>query len=209
MDGIRVARAGLLIGWVLVSMLVVAGFAAFSAEEDAPEAGATTAASVGDLGRNAGAVSALGFAARAVGTGSTVTTLDLDPEAAPLAGRTPDTAPATTTPDRASGSGAVFNRSGYLEETEVRALVSSFFAPEDVNKAIRVAWCESSFNPAAVNPATGASGLFQHLPEEWAERSAAAGFPGASIFDPEANVGVAAWLLYESPGGWSHWECSP
>lgn len=91
----------------------------------------------------------------------------------------------------------------------MRALVGAFFDPADVNRAIRVAWCESSFNPAAVNPATGASGLFQHLPEHWAEWSEAAGQRGASIFDPEANVAVAAWMLYELPGGWSHWDCSP
>ncbi|MEX1272175.1 MAG: transglycosylase SLT domain-containing protein, partial [Acidimicrobiia bacterium] len=83
-----------------------------------------------------------------------------------------------------------------------------YFGPDDVNRAIRVAWCVSAFNPAAVNPATGSSGLFQHVPDEWAERSAEAGHPTASIFDPEANVAVAAWMLYELPGGWSHWDCA-
>jgi hypothetical protein len=49
-----------------------------------------------------------------------------------------------------------------------------------------------------------ASGLFQHLASMWPERSAAAGWSGADVFDPVANTAVAAWLVYDF-GGWSHW----
>ena len=73
---------------------------------------------------------------------------------------------------------------------------------------MRVMACESLGDPNARNPRSGASGLFQHMPRYWPERSAAAGFGGRSIFDPEANVGVAAWMIYEYPGGgWKHWVC--
>lgn len=204
---VRIVRAGLVVGWFLIAALVVAGFAAFSAQDTATAPSQTVAsADVGDLGRITGAVAGLSFAATTPTVSATTTSLDLDPSASSIGA---DAVAATTTTvvdDRRNG---VYVRSAYLSEPEVRALVAEFFQPEDVNKAVRVAFCESSFNPAAVNPATGASGLFQHLPEHWAERSESAGWTGSSIFEPRANVAVAAWLLYEFPGGWTHWDCNP
>ncbi|HSJ29574.1 MAG TPA: transglycosylase SLT domain-containing protein [Acidimicrobiia bacterium] len=193
-------------GWVLVSLLAVAGFAAFSADDQADD---PDAARVGDLGRTAGIVTALAFAGTADTTPTSMApTLESDPTIATAAelglrSRRPTETPTTET------RGGIYVRSGHLTETEVRGLVVDHFRPADVNRAIRVAWCQSSFNPAAVNPSSGASGLFQHLPEDWATRAEAAGHPGASIFDPTANVAVAAWMLYDLPGGWSHWDCSP
>lgn len=88
-----------------------------------------------------------------------------------------------------------------------RPLVSAFFEPGDVDRAIRIVWCESKGEPLAENPVSTASGLFQHLASLWDERSADAGWGGADVFDPVANVAVAAWLVYEF-GGWSHWAAS-
>lgn len=88
-----------------------------------------------------------------------------------------------------------------------RPLVEAHFAPGDVARALAVISCESSGDPNAKNPRSSASGLFQHLGRFWAERTADAGLPGADIFDPSANVAVAAWLVYEG-GGWSHWNPS-
>ena len=88
-------------------------------------------------------------------------------------------------------------------------LVDYFFAEPDRAWALKVALCESSGLPDhvssdAVHPSSRASGWFQHLPKFWQERSEAAGFAGVDILDPVANVGVAAWLLYDG-GGKSHW----
>lgn len=88
-----------------------------------------------------------------------------------------------------------------------RPLVEAHFAPGDVSRALAVISCESSGDPNAKNPRSSASGLFQHLGRFWAERSVKAGLAGADIFDPSANVAVAAWLVYEG-GGWSHWNPS-
>jgi soluble lytic murein transglycosylase-like protein len=89
-----------------------------------------------------------------------------------------------------------------------RTLIEEYFRAGDVARAMRVMACESLGDPNARNPRSGASGLFQHMPRYWSERSASAGFGGRSIFDPEANVGVAAWMIYEYPGGgWKHWVC--
>lgn len=86
-----------------------------------------------------------------------------------------------------------------------RGLVAAYFAPGQVETALRVMRCESGGNPNARNSRSGAAGLFQHLPKYWAERSAKAGWGGASIYSPEANVAVSAWLVRN--GGWGHWTC--
>lgn len=87
-----------------------------------------------------------------------------------------------------------------------RPLVELYFRSGDVNWALRIMRCESHGDPYAKNPRSSARGLFQHLKRYWPKRSHKAGFAGADIFDPEANVAVAAWLLYEG-GGKSHWTC--
>ncbi len=157
-----------------------------------------------DIGRNAGAVAALAFAHTVTRSESPVTTIDFDL----VLQRVMESRPTTTTTTVAILVPQARNAPRVvMRETEVRALIERYFRPEHVNKAIRIAWCESSFNPRAVNPTSGAAGLFQHLPQFWAERSARAGWPDADPFDPEANVAVAAWLLYEFPGTWEHWVC--
>jgi hypothetical protein len=90
---------------------------------------------------------------------------------------------------------------------EWRALVAAYFAPGDVDRALTVIACESGGDPNAQNPRSGAAGLFQHIPRYWESRAAAVGLPGASIFDPVANVAAAAYLVY-ADGGWRHWDAS-
>lgn len=89
-----------------------------------------------------------------------------------------------------------------------RGLVSAHFPANKVDEALSVMHCESRGNPNAVNPTSNASGLFQHLPKYWDSRSRQAGIPGANIFDPGANVRVAAWL-YKQSYTWGHWSCKP
>lgn len=91
--------------------------------------------------------------------------------------------------------------------TDWRPLVERFFAADDVDRALDVISCESGGDPNAKNPSSSASGLFQHLGSEWDRRAYRAGWYQSDIFDPVANVAVAAWLVYEG-GGWSHWSAS-
>lgn len=70
--------------------------------------------------------------------------------------------------------------------------------------ALCVAEAESGFDPMAVNPSTGAAGVFQFLPSTWASLSELAGRTGASVFDAEANVAVAAWTVANY--GWHPWR---
>ena len=77
----------------------------------------------------------------------------------------------------------------------------------EIETFLRVMTCESLGLPWAKNPNSTASGLMQHLARPyWPARAEAIGMPGASVFDPIANVYAAAWLLTQH-GGWSHWTC--
>jgi len=90
-------------------------------------------------------------------------------------------------------------------------LINRYFLPDDRAWARQVAFCESSAQTydteSAVVSSALAVGWFQHLAKFWSERSEKAGVPGASPFDTEANVAVAAWLFYEG-GGARHWNPS-
>lgn len=104
--------------------------------------------------------------------------------------------------------------------TEVRALGTRVAAaPSDIEQIIRdaaakfgadpgqllrVAWCESRYNPGAYN-ASGASGLFQFMPQTFAVNSVRAGYAGASIWDPVASANVAAYMF--SMGQAGQWSC--
>lgn len=94
-------------------------------------------------------------------------------------------------------------------------LINTYFLPEDRAWAFRVAFCESSGEPEDVFneeiSSALAVGWFQHLKKYWETgyrrgRAWDAGFGGYSIFDPIANVGVAAHLFYTS--GDQHWNPS-
>jgi len=70
---------------------------------------------------------------------------------------------------------------------------------------LRVAYCESRYDPLAYNSVLGASGLFQIIPGTWRVNSAPAGYAGASVWDPVANANVAAWMF--STGKSGQWAC--
>ena len=68
--------------------------------------------------------------------------------------------------------------------------------------ALRVAKCESGYNPNAVNPWSGTEGLFQFEPSTWRETP----YGHDNVFDPKYNSLAAAWL-YQRDGP-SQWQCS-
>jgi hypothetical protein len=70
--------------------------------------------------------------------------------------------------------------------------------------ALCVAEAESNLDPLAVNPTTGAAGLFQFFPSTWPILSELAGRGGASVFDTRANAAVASWTVAEY--GWHPWR---
>jgi hypothetical protein len=85
----------------------------------------------------------------------------------------------------------------------VRAAAASWGADE--TQLLRVAYCESRYNPNAYNASSGASGLFQFIPSTWAISSVRAGYAGASVFDPTANANTAAYMF--AGGQARQWAC--
>jgi hypothetical protein len=71
--------------------------------------------------------------------------------------------------------------------------------------ALRVAKCESNYNPLAFNRSSGASGLFQFLPSSWANTPQ--GKAGMSVFDAAANAQGAAWYYNATGRTGGPWSC--
>lgn len=119
------------------------------------------------------------------------------PETAPPPPPAPAPTPTTAPPPPRDRS-----RAPWPESVERwRGLVAAYWS--DVELALCLIAHESGGNPDATNPRSSASGLFQHLARYWPDRAVAAGWGGADVFDPEANVAVAAWL--HASGGVGHW----
>ena len=114
---------------------------------------------------------------------------------APAPARTPAPAPAPAPappPPPSAGGGSI------------QQIILDAFAPLGAGAqqwALRVAKCESGYNPNAVNRGSGASGLFQFMPSTW--RSMPQG--GQSVFNPVANAQAAA-VLYQRSGP-NQWSC--
>ncbi|HEX6060442.1 MAG TPA: G5 domain-containing protein [Candidatus Limnocylindria bacterium] len=88
-------------------------------------------------------------------------------------------------------------------ESIIRAAAAKYGV--DPETLLRVAYCESRYDPNAYNGILGASGLFQIIPGTWRANSVAAGYGGASVWDPVANANVAAWMF--STGKSGQWAC--
>lgn len=80
------------------------------------------------------------------------------------------------------------------------AIYAVFGNSPGLSWALRVANCESHYNPLAVNRSSGASGLFQFMPSTWN-----ANFPGQNIWDPMAQARGA--LVFYNAGRQSAWTC--
>src|SRR5215831_6226550 len=87
----------------------------------------------------------------------------------------------------------------------IQDIITKAFTPfgaTAVAWGLRVAKCESGYNPRAYNPAGPYYGLFQFLMSTFN----ATPFKGQDIYDPVANAGAAAWKY--SQGGAGAWGCN-
>ena len=105
----------------------------------------------------------------------------------PAATPAPTPRPAPVPPPGSGGSG-------------LAAIYAVFGNSPGLSWALRVANCESHYNPLAVNSSSGASGLFQFMPSTWN-----ANFPGQNIWDPMAQAHGA--LVFYNAGRQSAWTC--
>lgn len=208
----RSRRLSFIAGWAAVALLAFAGFATFASPGPTSEEIQLEAAAA-SMGHTSGAYAGIAFAL----LGGEQLTTNTDFEVAEIyLDPTPETLEAAlerSPTDNSSGDGThpsdgtiAAPTYGWLSEVEVRALVSLYFEPQDVNQAIRVAWCESRFDPSAVNLRTGGVGLFQHLPKYWSERAINAGFGGFEPTNADASSAAAAWAVYNG-GGWDVFGC--
>src|SRR5436190_7913756 len=86
----------------------------------------------------------------------------------------------------------------------VQAIIQQAFAPYGAGAVawgLRVARCESGYNPRAYNPAGPYMGLFQFLMSTFR----ATPYGSGDIYDPVANANAAAWKF--ANGGASAWGC--
>ena len=196
----RMKRLSVVVGWAAVVLLAIVGFAAFGTD-DSPDAELAGDAVGPTLGHTTGAYVGLGFVILGTpeGTVPSSSSVITDRDVLSLSSSPP--AESQNEPAEREIEPGI-----WLSQVDVRALVSEHFDPADVNRAVRVAWCESRFDPDSVDLRTGAVGLFKHLPRYWEERAARAGFPGAEPSDPEASVAAAAWEVYNG-GGWDVFNC--
>lgn len=88
--------------------------------------------------------------------------------------------------------------------TDVEWAIHAAFGAEG-SRAVRVARCESSLNPAAVNGSH--AGLFQLSGTYHRERAARLGYSWSDMFTVFGNVAVAYDLWLEQ--GWAPWTCRP
>ena len=134
-----------------------------------------------------------------------------EPSAEPFLKVKPAPAPTTTTTTTAV---AVFPT--HIEAW--RPFVAVYFRPADVDKVLNLIECESNGDSDAVNrTAAGngmtAKGLLQHLDGYWPSRAKNANEAGykntGDIFNGFDQLAVSSWLAYNSPQGFTHWECLP
>lgn len=101
-----------------------------------------------------------------------------------------------------------------VREHRMRRLIECVFRevgiPGEVSTAYVIADRESGYAPWALNPSSGAAGLFQHLQNYWPDRAARLPrdefprHPDSSVFHPRANVWSAAIMVKAS--GWGAWS---
>ena len=113
--------------------------------------------------------------------------IDQSPAAPPRPAPRPAPAGVFTPPPGSGGDG-------------LAAIYAVFGNSPGLSWALRVANCESHYNPLAVNRSSGASGLFQFMPATWN-----ANFPGQNIWDPMAQAQGA--LVFYNAGRQSAWTC--
>ncbi len=219
----RFTRLLAFVTWVVIALLAMAAFAAFSPGSELAELGEPTTVDAAveagvteklppGIGAAAGRQAAFGFSqdmlSLAVPESTTTTTIPPATTTTTVAPTTTTIATTTTTLATTTTTRTTPPRThAPMPPDQVYSLVSAYFAPADVDKAVLVSWCESRYDANATNRSSGAAGLFQHIPRFWSDRSVAAGVGGSDIYDPTANTAVAAWLVY-SNGGWKHWNAS-
>jgi hypothetical protein len=112
---------------------------------------------------------------------------------------TPETAPAPA-PERSSTAQAPEPAPEHIER-----IVRARFG-DRTDAALRVAHCESRYDPRAVSAGGGSWGLFQ-INRVHEDLVAELGYEWEDLLDAAVNTHVAR-VLFDRAGGWSPWACA-
>lgn len=107
----------------------------------------------------------------------------------------------------ASQAQAHVQTSTVARSADVQSMIDQVFGPY-APSALRIAQCESGFNPSAYNPMpigySHAQGVFQILyPSTWSGTSQA----GLSPYDAWANIVAAHEIFVRDGYSWREWAC--
>jgi hypothetical protein len=97
-----------------------------------------------------------------------------------------------------------WQRSTYQLKRLIRCAARRWNVAGGPDKAVRVARCESRFDPEAYN-AGGYAGVFQQSTRYWPPRARTYGFRRYSIYNGRANIIVSVRMAHR--GGWGPWAC--
>jgi soluble lytic murein transglycosylase-like protein len=80
----------------------------------------------------------------------------------------------------------------------------------DPQRMLRIAKCESGFNPGSVNynyyaGGGNPSGIYQYLPETWRRIGGRSGYEATDVFNWQQNVRVTMWAFANGYAG--EWAC--
>ena len=105
---------------------------------------------------------------------------------------------------------AAFTMASCTPQEVARDAIASYWGAGNVNCAMRVVERESGYNPEAVNPYSGAIGLFQIHPTHTTWIRNKWGYSFSELTDPYKNARVAAGLSTEAyrmwGDGWAPWR---
>jgi hypothetical protein len=98
-----------------------------------------------------------------------------------------------------------WRRSTYQLKRLIRCAARRWEVRGGPHKAVRVARCESRFDPRAYNPG-GYAGVYQQSTRYWPSRATTYGFRDYSVYNGRANVVVSVRMAHR--GGWEPWSCA-
>jgi hypothetical protein len=91
---------------------------------------------------------------------------------------------------------------------EYQQVVELYFQPQDVERALRIIYCESSGNQYAINKnknGTTDKGIWQFNDMTWKWLSSKFNF-NKSRYNINFSTKMASWLVYND--SWKHWNSS-
>jgi hypothetical protein len=97
-----------------------------------------------------------------------------------------------------------WQRSTYQLKRLIRCAARRWDVAGGPDKAVRVARCESRFDPEAYNPG-GYAGVYQQATRYWPPRARTYGFRDYSVYNGRANIIVSVRMAHR--GGWGPWAC--